>query len=549
MQLSSLPFARWAAVGLTQCRSVLPPWLARVSRPQAFAGTPAGLALCAVLVGAVTVLLLTDVGPQRSPHAGALLVLPVLAAAWTLGSRLFVLVVAFAVATQFLAVVTGHVPVAESAARLVAVGAAALAGRTVAINLFELRRARQGEVGALRLAIAAAVDIGSTQDVTDVVRRVLRRAVEAVPAARGSISRLEGEYLVLEADYADGDPGVLPGTRFRLASSQLAVDAVRTGRPRQGSADAAAPSPEAADWMRRNGQRYVITCPLMVEWEVVGLLGLSRGDRPFTDEDLHKLGALATLAARLLRNARQLAQVRQAGQAKSALMDVAAHELRTPLTVIKAYLSLLEDGTYPVPAKTREEVVETLVGKAQELDSLVDALLTSVRLESGDVPRRPVELDLGEAAAHAVGRITARARLEGARIELRVAGTGLVSRVDPDHVARILDNLLNNALTYSGHSALVFVAVRGGDTIEISVRDHGPGIPMEDQERVFQRFERVGGTSSGVGLGLWISRELARMNGGTLGLQSRGLGTGSEFVLRLPALAPAGLRVPAASGP
>jgi len=116
------------------------------------------------------------------------------------------------------------------------------------------------------------------------------------------------------------------------------------------------------------------------------MLGLGRRrDEPFTDADGEALLPFAKLVGLLLQNARRLAEARQVGQVKSQFMAVAAHELRTPLAVIRDYLSLLEDGTYPVPERTRAEAVETLVAKAHELESLVESLVVAARLE-GSLP-------------------------------------------------------------------------------------------------------------------------------------------------------------------
>lgn len=294
-----------------------------------------------------------------------------------------------------------------------------------------------------------------------------------------------------------------------------------------------------AVWPQVTGLGHVIHCPLLVEREVVGLLGLGRRrDEPFTDADLAALQPFATLAALLLRNARLLADARQAGQAKTTFLNVAAHELRTPLAVIRGYLSLLEDGTYPVPDRTREEAVETLVGKAQELESLVETLVIAARLEGGTVPSAVAPIDVAEAVREAVERAQPRARLEGARIDVSAPDSGVLASADPGHVARILDNLLNNALTYSESPARVTVELRP-DPVEVAVRDLGQGIPSDHHERVFQRFHRVDEDASrpgaGLGLGLSISRELAMLSGGALELERSAPGRGSVFVLRLPA--------------
>jgi signal transduction histidine kinase len=384
--------------------------------------------------------------------------------------------------------------------------------------------------GRLQLAIEAAEDIGSSGELSEVVDRVLRRAVAVVHAERGRISQLEGDELVVEHDHHPGSAEAAAAGPRRVERSRLAAEAVVSRRSVRGTVF----GPEGAE--------HVIECPLVVEREVVGLLQLARRrDDPFTEADLLTLQPFATLAALMLRNARLLAEARRVGQAKSAFLSLAAHELRTPLAVIKGYLSLLEDGTYPVPQETREEAVGTLLAKSQELDSLVEALLTTARLEAGALARAEGSLDACEAVQDAVARIRPRARLEGARIDVRLPHEDRTVRADRTHVARILDNLLNNALTYSSRPARVAVEVRSGDPIELAVSDHGPGIAAEHRERVFERFHRVEGGGSrfspGLGLGLAIARDLAVMNGGELVLEETEAGAGSVFVLRLPALA------------
>ena len=291
--------------------------------------------------------------------------------------------------------------------------------------------------------------------------------------------------------------------------------------------------------MISNGMpRIAISCPIIVGGEVWGLLGLGRTrDEPFTDADGEALLPFAKLVGLLLRNARRLDEARQTDQVRSRFMHLAAHELRTPLAVIRGYLSLLEDGTYPVPDRTRAEAVETLVGKAQELESLVELLVVAARLEGGGLPHAADELDMVREVAEALERVRPRARLEGARLSTRVRGGHHAATADRAHVALILNNLLNNALTYSPAPADVTVEVRDGEAVEVAVLDQGHGIPSEEHERVFQRFHRVdvgpARTSAGLGLGLTISQELASLSGGELVLERSAPGEGSVFVLRL----------------
>jgi signal transduction histidine kinase len=419
---------------------------------------------------------------------------------------------------------------------------ALLALRNADLHAQTTRAQRAASTSSRRLeqAIAAAEDIGSSDELGDVVERVLERAVAVVHADQGSISRVEDEELVMEFDSGPPDLRAAPGLRWAaLTQGTLAADAIRSGRPLRGALPDGPYNPVTAGWAERSGLRHVIRCPLLVERDVVGMLSLARrGEEPFTDADLAALRPFATLAALLLRNARLLADARQAGEAKTTFLNLAAHELRTPLAVIRGYLSLLEDGTYPVPDRTREEAVDTLVRKAQELESLVETLVMAARLEGGTLPSAVTPIDLTEAVREAVDRARPRARLEGAQIDVSAPESGVVARADRSHIARILDNLLNNALTYSDSPACVTVELRPRDPVEVAVRDLGQGIPADHHDRVFERFHRVDGASvragGGLGLGLSISRELAHLNGGALELERSTPGSGSVFVLRLP---------------
>ncbi|HXM58697.1 MAG TPA: HAMP domain-containing sensor histidine kinase, partial [Candidatus Dormibacteraeota bacterium] len=343
------------------------------------------------------------------------------------------------------------------------------------------------------------------------------------------------DELVVELDHRPS----LPYARRRpLSRSKMGAEAIRTRRPVHGRVAQGSVGPDGMAWMVPAGLRYAIQCPMIVEGEVVGVLGLGRTrDEPFTDADGEALLPFAKLVGLLLRNARRLAEARETDQVRSRFMTLAAHELRTPLAVIRGYLSLLEDGTYPVPDRTRAEAVETLLAKAQELESLVELLVMGARLEGGTLPHAAGELDMAREVTEALDRVRPRARLEGARLSMRVIGCQHIATGDRSHVALVLDNLLNNALTYSPAPADVTVEVRGGEAVEVAVQDRGHGIPREQHERVFQRFHRVNvgpaSTAAGLGLGLAIGQDLAHLNGGELVLERSAPGEGSVFVLRL----------------
>jgi hypothetical protein len=248
----------------------------------------------------------------------------------------------------------------------------------------EAARTASSQLGHLAQAIEAAEEIGSAEQLRDVVERARLLAVSVLRADRGNISRLEGDELVVEHDHRP----LLPYPRRRpLSRSLITAAAIRTRRPVHGPVAVGSVGPDGLAWMVPAGLRYAIQCPMIVGGEVVGVMGLGRSrDEPFTDSVDSALLPFAKLAGLLLQNARRLAEARQIGKAKSQFMALAADELRTPLAAIRDCLSLLEDGSHPIPDRTPAEVVDTLVSKAKDLESLVDSLVMAARLEGRSLP-------------------------------------------------------------------------------------------------------------------------------------------------------------------
>jgi signal transduction histidine kinase len=183
--------------------------------------------------------------------------------------------------------------------------------------------------------------------------------------------------------------------------------------------------------------------------------------------------------------------------------------------------------------------LRVLMGKATELNSIVDDLLTAARIEGGTVPTDAKTLDLREMARHAIGRAEARAGLLRAEILYSEPDEPIAVTADREQLARIIDNLVNNALTYSAGRPWVKLTVTAeGGGPALIIEDRGVGIARDKQDKIFERFFRIDdpglGPQPGTGLGLFISRELAERHGGSLTLEFSEVGKGSTFVLRLP---------------
>src|SRR5947209_3510428 len=182
--------------------------------------------------------------------------------------------------------------------------------------------------------------------------------------------------------------------------------------------------------------------------------------------------------------------------------------------------------------------LDMLVTKAGELNKIVDDLLLASRMDVGSLPEKAEELDLREQANLAVERAQPRALLLDARLEIKTGPDPVMVKADPGHIGRILDNLVNNALTYCATKPVVSLTVSDPDYPTVAVQDNGIGIPPEKREAVFDRFVRLDdadlGPVPGTGLGLYISRQLAERHGGSLELGDDQPAEGSIFVLHLP---------------
>ena len=293
----------------------------------------------------------------------------------------------------------------------------------------------------------------------------------------------------------------------------------------------------------------IVVLPVLFEGRVKAVVELA-SVQPFNETHLDFLDQLTdgigvvlnTIEANmrteeLLKQSQILfAEAQEASKSKSAFLSMAAHELRTPLSVITGYLSMLQDGTL-TPDKW-ERPLRVLIGKATELNSIVDDLLTAARIEGGTVPTDTKTLDLREMARQAIARAEARAGLLRAEMTYSEPDEPVAVNADREQLARIIDNLINNALTYSAGRPWVRLTVVNDDGPALIIEDHGVGIPRDKHDKIFERFFRIDdpglGPQPGTGLGLFISRELADRHGGSLTLEQSEVGQGSTFVVRLP---------------
>lgn len=228
-----------------------------------------------------------------------------------------------------------------------------------------------------------------------------------------------------------------------------------------------------------------------------------------------------------------------ASEAKGAFLNVAAHELRTPITVLNGYLSMLGDGSLGPAPEQWEKPLGVLMSKTLELDKIVEDLLDASRLDASRMVLEKEVVDLRTLVDDAVDRARPRAALIEATLSEALGSDLVLVDADERRIGRVLDNLINNGMSYSHRPAHVTVEVFAhGRQAVVKVKDIGIGIPADQAEAVFERFYRRAGRGPdevpGVGLGLYISRQVAQHHGGDLVVSSSAPGSGSVFALTLP---------------
>jgi len=245
------------------------------------------------------------------------------------------------------------------------------------------------------------------------------------------------------------------------------------------------------------------------------------------------------LHAEIAERSRAEAALIEADRHKDEFLAILAHELRNPLAPIRNAVEIM--SRFPIDDPKLQWSRDVIDRQAVHLTRLVDDLLDISRITRGTIrlAREPVVVEtlLARAAEAAQPLIME----QGHELSIECTDRALAVSGDPTRLVQVLGNLLNNAAKYTNPGGRIHVSARRRDAIvELRVRDNGIGIAPESQARLFNLFSRLdsGGerTPSGLGIGLALARKLVEMHAGDVGVESEGVGRGSEFIVRLPLL-------------
>ena len=301
--------------------------------------------------------------------------------------------------------------------------------------------------------------------------------------------------------------------------------------------EAFASSPAAAAAWREIRLVSVVIVPIKSHRREYGALtfGFGLSERRYDGTELQLFSDIGLRVALALDTAHLVRELETEHRRKDEFLAMLAHELRNPLSAVTNALAALERAT----GDDRAHLARILGRQSEHLAHLVNDLLDVSRIRFGLVALRRERLDLRDVARTAIETVRARPESERLSISVRVEREPIMVDADPDRLDQVLGNLLDNAVKYTPAGGAIDVSVRAeGSQAVLHVRDSGVGIALDFQGRVFDVFSRASirdkQSPAGLGLGLSVVRELIHQHGGVVGVESRGLGQGADFAIRLP---------------
>ena len=426
--------------------------------------------------------------------------------------------------------------------------------------------AEQAAARAARLqAVTAALSSATTP--AEVARVILAEAAASVGASAGVVYRLSVDGTTLSSIGATGYEHTFQarwGT-LDVADETGAGHAVRT---------------REAVWLRSREERAAAfphlmaiaefaafhawaVLPLVIGERAIGALSLVFGDPQSFDADERRLlSTIADQCAQALDRAESYVTEREArveaeaaNRAKSTFLAVMSHELRTPLNAIIGYTELIADEVVGPLNETQRSQLGRVKASARHLVALIEDVLALSRIEAGKEQLHLERVDAGELARESAALVAPAAAAKGLAYDVDVPRDAVWMETDPTKARQILINLLSNAVKFTEQGSVQLRLRTLSGMVEFEVRDTGMGIAPKYHERIFEAFWQAEQSrtrrASGTGLGLSVTRQLARLLGGEVRVVSEER-AGTVFSVRLPAESaarlPGGRHEPRATG-
>jgi signal transduction histidine kinase len=306
------------------------------------------------------------------------------------------------------------------------------------------------------------------------------------------------------------------------------------------------------EFAARGHGRSMLGVPLLRRGEAIGAFTLARlVEKPFTDKQIDLVTTFADQAVIAIENVRLFDEVQArtkdleeksdqlelASQHKSQFLANMSHELRTPMNAVLGFAEMLADGLYGELPTKAGGALQKIQSNGKHLLGLINDVLDLSKIEAGQLTLSLDDYSIGQVVHSVVASTESLAKSKGLSLSAKVA-TGLpIARGDERRLTQVLLNLVGNAIKFTEKGEVAIEARSADGFFEVSVRDTGPGIAPEHQQRIFEEFQQVDDSitkqKGGTGLGLAISKRIVEMHGGSIRITSE-VGVGSTFYVLVP---------------
>jgi len=380
-------------------------------------------------------------------------------------------------------------------------------------------------------------EITSSLNLDRTLKRIVEKSIELTRSSSGLLLLAEERGMTFHCQWAWGpaipESEILEQLKWHKGLTGLAIS---QGKPFIENDLSSAMEGEPLHVL---GATSALIVPLIQEDLVQGIIVvLDKSADLFQPGDQEVLTLFASQAAIAIHNARIYEKIMELDRLKSDFVAVVSHELRTPLTSIRGSLEILADERYFDIPKQQAELLQISQTNVERLETLINDILDFSKLESNKLSNNFVLTDLGSVLNSATDSLETMISNQGLKLSIEIVEFIPKLNIDEIRVVQVVNNLVSNAVKFSDDGGLIIVkAELGEDGAVVSVIDHGVGISVENQSKLFQKFGQLDSSSTrkagGTGLGLIISKGIVEEHGGRIWVESEP-GKGSTFSFWLP---------------
>jgi len=418
--------------------------------------------------------------------------------------------------------------------------------RALELRTSELAR-KVDQLEALGAVIEA---VNSSLDLDQVLAMIVMHAVHLSGTDGGSIMEFDDQRqeFAVRATHGTSDELLDELRRTPIeVNSTFVGRATRAGRPLQEPDLRGLELDAHQSCLFRAGWMSMLAIPVLREGKVVGVLVVRRKTPGgYSEETADVLQSLADQSALAILNARVFRELERKGRElevasrhKSEFLASMSHELRTPLNAVIGFSQVLLERMFGDLNERQDEYLRDILGAGQHLLELLNDVLDLSKVEAGQMELNRSAFGVREAIEYSLSMVRERAQQRSIRLDCDITGGVDELFADRLRITQVIVNLVTNAVKFTPAGGRISVtATTDGAEVAVSVSDSGPGVPVEDRERIFESFQQGGrgaDREEGTGLGLTLSRRIVELHAGRMWLDTE-LGVGSTFGFAVPVL-------------